>query len=90
MLKFLVQIGCVLALTACIFAGPVPAGTGIFGKFYQGDIKLTEVQDKYLSDLAQGIEPSTGVLNTFFRWPRNLQGNVVVPYLFNSNARFSQ
>ena len=89
MANFLKQIGCVLALAACVFSGPLP-DAGMFGKHFQGDIKLTETQANYLRAISQGIKPSTGVLDTFFRWGRNLQGNVEVPYLFNSSAVFSE
>lgn len=71
----------VAAFIACALAGPVPSS-----RFFQGDIKLTEAQFKLLN----GITPRTGLIDTFYRWPRNLQGQAVMPYIFDPNAGFSK
>ena len=82
-----VLLSCLLALTTFsnVNSGPVP---DMLGEDYEGDIKLTEEQQKYISDVNQGIAPSTGFIDTFRRWGRNLQGNVVVPYRIQATEGF--
>lgn len=71
----------VAAFIACAVAGPVPSS-----RFFQGDIKLTEAQ----YNLLNGITPRTGLIDTFYRWHRNVQGHPVMPYIFDPAAGFSK
>lgn len=69
---------------ASAVAGPVPSG--MFGHFFQGDIKLTEAQ----YNIVKGITPMTGWIDSFFRWHKDTQGHTVVHYTFDPNAGFSK
>lgn len=71
----------VAAFMACAVAVPVPSS-----RWFQGDIKLTEAQ----YNLLNGITPRTGLIDTFYRWHRNVQGHAVMPYIFDPAAGFSK
>lgn len=86
MMKFSLLVY-LLALVACSLTSPLPRSS-MLGKHFQGDIKLTKAQQKFLSDLNQGIAPSSGVLNLISRWPKNSQGHVVVPYRMQGSEGF--
>lgn len=75
-----------------VIANPVLEGSGIYGEKFQGDIKLTENQEKILQDVDQveGHNPRTGTVHLFYRWPKNMQGFVVVPYRINLSDDFSE
>ena len=60
-----------------------------FGKKFQGDLALTSDQEKLLTSSGRGGR--TGVLNTYYRWPKNkLNGLVYVPYTYSAAAGFSE
>lgn len=54
------------------------------GKFYQGDMKLEPEQLAALlrneTEQTQ-VESRTGLLSENYRWPKNMEGKVVVPFL---------
>lgn len=50
---------------------------------YQGDIKLTPEQEKL------SLDPNTVLINTARHWRINLEGFVVIPYIFDPEAGYS-
>ncbi|XP_070493986.1 high choriolytic enzyme 1-like [Chironomus tepperi] len=69
------------------------------GEYFQGDMRLSPEQEQYYltdADLdgedgegAEGIWSRTGILNTKFRWPKDKEGKVNVPYKIEESANFS-
>jgi hypothetical protein len=89
MVKFLLLTFFFAAVILRIESSPVkehlyPSKDAIFNLKHHGDIRLTKEQEEKLKD------PNVGWISTFWRWPTNLQGQVVVPYAFNSQAGFSK
>ena len=76
-------LGCLLAFVAYSIATPL-------GQYYQGDMKFSEAQIKLMTNVNQEITPSSGLLDTFYRWPRNDEDNVEVPYRIQALERFSK
>uniref|UniRef100_F4MI70 Metalloendopeptidase n=1 Tax=Phlebotomus perniciosus TaxID=13204 RepID=F4MI70_PHLPE len=64
----------VFSLLATAWASPVVIPDGSdqpfeeMGEFFEGDMELTELQRRGLSDM---IDSRTGLLNTRYRWPSN-------------------
>jgi len=58
----------------------------VYGDNFQGDIKLTQEQ----RDVYEGKAPRTGWTWLPFRWPKNANGHVVVPFQIAANAGFSE
>lgn len=56
-----------------------------FGNKFQGDIDLTPEQEAMMNGTRGG---RTGLLNNFYRWPKNQNGYVVLPYAFEPNSMF--
>lgn len=59
-----------------------------YGKnLFQGDLKLDETQREVLlkndSESTAFLSSRTGVLDTDYRWPKNPQGHVVIPYIID-------
>lgn len=58
--------------------------------FFQGDLKLTNEQENILNtpddDDDSGFR--TGLVNEKYRWKKNEEGKVVVPYKINEDADF--
>jgi hypothetical protein len=48
----------------------------MYGKYFQGDIKLTHEQAQFFMSISR-----TGLVDTFYRWPK-VNGPVIVPYAF--------
>lgn len=59
--------------------------TGIF----QGDIILTPDQDEYLHNPSVK-QARTGLLETRYKWPKNQDGFVLLPYTISDAAGFSE
>lgn len=57
------------------------------GDKFQGDIVLTEIQREEIALHIGGQR--TGLLETVYRWPKNIVGFVEVPYTFREADNFS-
>jgi hypothetical protein len=52
---------------------------------YQGDIELSEKQKKeFFGDEENQKNKRTGLIDTRYRWPKNAQGNVILPYVLDN------
>jgi hypothetical protein len=53
-----------------------------YGEYFQGDLELMPEQDKVFKskDESDILDTRTGQLNEYYRWPKNSQGYVIVPY----------
>lgn len=62
------------------------------GEFFQGDIVLLPDQKEYLStNLSDSTVPvRTGWLDEYYRWPKNDQGYVLLPYIISKKSGFSE
>lgn len=73
--------------------GSVPVERGMFGSHFQGDIKLTQDQERSLlkgTGNIRPITPQTGFASANFRWRRNPHGQVIVPYRISPQEGFSE
>jgi hypothetical protein len=52
--------------------------------FRDGDLMFTKEQEEQMKN------PNVGVINTAGRWPMNLNGHVIIPYVFNAQAGFRE
>lgn len=69
------------------------------GEYFQGDMNLLPEQEKYYltdeeveegdGEEGEGIITRTGILNTKYRWPKDRNGKVIVPYIIQDSANFS-
>lgn len=57
----------------------------MIGGNFQGDMILTEKQRRNLE-----FGPRNGLVDQRFRWPKNRNGKVVVPYEFKNRREFSE
>ncbi len=64
-----------IGLIAIVTTLPVPVGSGFYQNFFQGDIKLSDVQKEILSG-PKTNNTRTGWTHPFFRWAKNAQGHV--------------
>lgn len=71
------------------FANPVPFGSGMYGKKFQGDIMLTDIQKRFFLD-GEKAESRSGLLDPVHRWPTNLEGYVIIPYQIEAHHGFSE
>lgn len=64
----------------------------MFGSFFQGDIRLTPEQESIMlkGNNNSPIHRHTGFSNPNFRWRRNPQGQVIVPYRIGPREGFSE
>lgn len=86
MSKFIVQLAFVIiAISQTISSPVIHPRSGMFGDKFQGDIKLTDEQKKLMFD---GVRPNTGWTETWFRWPKNAAGQVIVPYRIQASEGF--
>lgn len=55
------------------------------GKFFQGDILLLPDQEEFLNaNLTDDDFPTrTGLISESYRWPKNRNGKVIVPYVLS-------
>ena len=68
------------------------------GEYFQGDMRLSPEQEKYYltdedSDLGdgddeEGVGSRTGIRNIKYRWPKDKNGKVNVPYKIDDAAKF--
>ena len=60
------------------------------GKFFQGDIVLIKDQKDYLlADNSSGFLPTrTGLVDEDFRWPKDRNGKVILPYYIDPTSGF--
>jgi hypothetical protein len=75
-LQFLIVL-LAIANSACDRTRTISEGNhpAIYGKYYQGDIKLTHEQEQFFKS------SRTGLADVFYRWPK-YDGQVIVPYAF--------
>ncbi|KAG5668447.1 hypothetical protein PVAND_016387 [Polypedilum vanderplanki] len=70
------------------------------GNYFQGDMNLLPQQEKYFTtndtdDDAEneneedGLFTRTGIINTKYRWPKDKEGHVILPYVIDELAKFS-
>lgn len=58
----------------------------LYGKFYQGDIVLSDEQKQFLNATnVDEFSSRTGRISLYYRWPKNSLGNVIVPYVVKSS-----
>jgi hypothetical protein len=70
------------------------------GNFFQGDMKLLPEQEKFFTssdndeedndDEEYGLFTRTGIINTKYRWPKNSEGHVVIPYKIDEAAKYCE
>jgi hypothetical protein len=78
---------CLFAVFLQVNSTPVIVeNNGMYGDLFQGDIMLTPRQQEIIDLMEQGIQPSTGLLNSESYWPMNLRGFVILPYIFERNV----
>lgn len=82
------KLSVLVVLVIQVTATPIQPGVGIFGNKFQGDIKLTKEQEDALKGGSEGAAPNTGWTHESFRWPKNAQGQVIMPYTINPSAGF--
>jgi hypothetical protein len=61
------------------------------GNFFQGDIKLLAEQKEILDRLAvdkNSFPTRTGILNEEYRWPKDNEGYVNIPYEFAPGSKY--
>lgn len=88
---FAVLISLVIFVIAQV--GSVPVERGMFGSYFQGDIKLTQDQERSLlkgTGNIRPITPQTGFSSANFRWRRNPHGQVIVPFRISPQEGFSE
>lgn len=93
-MRVIAKLSCLFAAFVALNATPVrqvPTGYGIFGvDKFQGDIVLNDEQKELIYGDPEHIDANTGMVDTFRRWPMNLQGQVVVPYRIQPSEGFSK
>ncbi|KAG5668446.1 hypothetical protein PVAND_016386 [Polypedilum vanderplanki] len=71
-----------------------------YGSHFEGDIVLTSEQEKFYKKDSKYIEDTggdedgglltrSGRISTSFRWPKDYNGNVIVPYIIDDTSKFS-
>lgn len=63
------------------------------GKFFQGDIVLVQDQKEYLlaNDTKDGSVPTrTGWIDEYYRWPKDKNGDVILPYYVSPESQYSK
>jgi hypothetical protein len=62
-----------------------------YGGHYQGDIHLSpEQEEAFKPDTNSGKVGRTGQLSTSYRWPKNSQGFVLVPFVIHAQSGYSR
>jgi hypothetical protein len=61
-----------------------------FGDKFQGDIFLTPEQEELINQVESSKFTRTGLVDEYYRWPKNSEGEVVVPYMFQTSSGFSK
>jgi hypothetical protein len=69
------------------FALPGASLSSEYGSFYQGDINLLPEQRDVIKNKSP-IADRTGIINIFYRWPKNAKGMVIVPYVIDYKSKF--
>lgn len=58
----------------------------LYGKFYQGDIVLSDEQKQFLNATnVDEFSSRTGRISLYYRWPKNRFGKVIVPYVVKTS-----
>lgn len=87
MTKILLVLTVLAAVALQLDANPTSRNReAMFGEYFQGDIRLTEEQQKLIS--GQIKVPRTGWTYTPYHWLKNAQGIVEVPYRINPSEGF--
>ncbi|CRL02609.1 CLUMA_CG015841, isoform A [Clunio marinus] len=60
------------------------------GGLFQGDIKLLNEQKEFLSPSPGNFISRTGLLNEYYRWPKDKKGHVIVPYYIDGGSSYSE
>lgn len=61
------------------------------GKLFQGDIKLVQDQkDYYLAKPNGSVPTRTGWIDEYYRWPKDKEGHVIVPFYLSPQSKFSK
>jgi hypothetical protein len=58
------------------------------GEFFQGDIVLLPEQKEYLTASKSGVPTRTGWLDEYYRWPKDNDGYVILPYTLAAKSKF--
>jgi hypothetical protein len=62
-----------------------------YGEYFQGDLELMPEQDDvFKSKITGNLDTRTGQLDEYYRWPKNRQGFVIVPYVIHEKSRYSE
>jgi hypothetical protein len=79
-----------LAFIEQFFANPILSENDedflIYGNHFEGDIVLTQDQ----KDSINGKGGRTGLLSSYWRWPINTAGQVIVPYVIRASDAFCE
>lgn len=86
-MKILIIQATFLCIFSLLYAIPIDSNDSDaeYGVEYQGDIKLTLIQENELKE--EGRNGRTGTLNTNMRWPK-INGKVTVPYIIDGYSEF--
>ncbi|KAL7020189.1 hypothetical protein ACKWTF_011407 [Chironomus riparius] len=58
----------------------------LYGKYYQGDIVLSDEQKEFLNATnVDEFSSRTGKISLAYRWPKNIAGQVIVPFVINTD-----
>lgn len=60
------------------------------GKLFQGDIKLVQDQKDYYLAKPGSVPPRTGWIDEHYRWPKDKQGYVILPFYLSPESKFSK
>lgn len=62
------------------------------GKFFQGDIVLVQDQKEYLlaNESGSSVPTRTGWIDEFYRWPKDSNGYVILPYYVAPKSEYSE
>jgi hypothetical protein len=60
------------------------------GVFFQGDIKLVKDQEEYLLSEDEAFPTRTGWNDEDYRWPKDDEGKVNVPFQLSPRSKFSK
>ncbi|KAJ6634950.1 High choriolytic enzyme 1 [Pseudolycoriella hygida] len=92
MKNLILLLGFLIVSNNHITSSPISASVsiGIFGDKYQGDIKLTKVQEDILLNSSGNQSVKTGWTWEGFRWHKNSNGLVIVPYTINNDQEFAE
>jgi hypothetical protein len=102
-MNFFITFSAILLINvAKISAMPAPDGSPLeYGNYFQGDMMLTDEQREYFlsndteineEEEKEGGDWSqrTGLKDEKYRWPKNDEGQVIVPYIIDEESEFCE